>query len=111
MGTAYSVMVPTAMVGLITVESVALAPAAPPPDTVTALTCGVVAFVMTFTVTVIAGYDAPPARGSARVQVVPAHVQPVPAMETRVKPAGIDSVTVTVPLVEPAAAAFDTVTV
>jgi hypothetical protein len=46
------------------------------------------------------------------VQVVPplAHVQPVPAIETSVNPLGTASVTVTVPLVGPAAAALLTVT-
>ena len=37
------------------VESVALALGDPPPDTITALTCGEVAFAATFTVTVIGG--------------------------------------------------------
>jgi hypothetical protein len=39
-----------------------------------------------------------------------AHVQPVPAIETRVKPDGTVSVTVTVPVVA-AVPVFDTVTV
>jgi hypothetical protein len=37
-------------------------------------------------------------------------VHPVPAIETRLRPGGAVSVTVTVPLVGPAVAAFDTVT-
>jgi hypothetical protein len=41
--------------GLMTVESVALALADPPPDTVTWFTCGEVAAAFTFTVTAIAG--------------------------------------------------------
>ena len=41
---------------------------------------------------------------------VPGHVHPVPLIDTRVIPAGTVSVTVTVPLVEPAPAAFPTVT-
>jgi hypothetical protein len=36
------------------VKSVALAPADPPPDTLTEFTCGEVAFAATFIVTVIA---------------------------------------------------------
>jgi hypothetical protein len=39
----------------IAVESVALAGADPPPDTVTVLTCGELAPAATFTVTAIAG--------------------------------------------------------
>ena len=38
-------------------------------------------------------------------------VQPVPAMDTSVKPDGTVSVTVTIPLVDAAPAALDTVTV
>jgi hypothetical protein len=45
------------------------------------------------------------------VQLVATHVQPVPAIDTSVNPAGIVSVTVTVPVVSPAVAPFDTVTV
>jgi hypothetical protein len=41
--------------GTITVESVAFAPAEPPPDTLTLFTCGDCALAPTFTVTVIAG--------------------------------------------------------
>jgi len=40
---------------MIVVESAALAVAEPPPDTLTEFTCGEVALVATFTVTVIAG--------------------------------------------------------
>src|ERR1017187_773215 len=47
--------IPDATVGMTVVESVALALAEPPPDTRTAFTSGEVAFVATFTVTVIAG--------------------------------------------------------
>ncbi len=43
----------------------------------------------------------PAARTSLRVQVLVEQFQPVPAIETRVRPAGIFSVTVTVPLVGP----------
>lgn len=41
--------------GRMLVESVAFALPDPPPDTLTAFTCGEVALVATFTVTVIAG--------------------------------------------------------
>jgi hypothetical protein len=40
---------------LTTVESVAVALAEPPPDTVTEFTCGVLALAFTFTVTAIGG--------------------------------------------------------
>jgi hypothetical protein len=45
------------------------------------------------------------------VQVFVVHDHPVPAIDTSVSPDGNVSVTVTVPLVEPALAPFDTVTV
>jgi hypothetical protein len=45
------------------------------------------------------------------MHVLPLHAQPVPLIETNVSPAGTVSVTVTVPLLDPALAAFDTVTV
>ena len=45
------------------------------------------------------------------MQLAATHVQPVPASDTSVNPAGTVSVTVTVPLVGPAFAPFDTVTV
>jgi hypothetical protein len=41
---------------------------------------------------------------------VPGHVHPAPSIDTSVSPVGTVSVTVTVPLVGPAPAAFDTVT-
>jgi hypothetical protein len=44
------------------------------------------------------------------VHVVEAQVQPEPVIETSVTPDGKVSVTVTVPLVGPTFAAFDTVT-
>ena len=44
------------------------------------------------------------------MQVLAAHAHPVPAIDTKLKPDGIVSVTVTVPLV-PAEAPFDTVIV
>jgi hypothetical protein len=43
--------------------------------------------------------------------VVPGHVHPEPDIETSVMPDGTVSVTVTVPLVDPALAPFETVTV
>src|ERR1700722_3603987 len=100
-----------AVVLVITVESVVLAAAEPPPETATAFTCGDVALAATFTVTAIAGQLAPAASASVRVQVVAAHVHPVPAMETRVNPVGTVSVTVTSPVEGAAPAAFDTFTV
>ena len=53
----------------------------------------------------------PAARASLRVQLLLAHVHPVPAMETSVKPEGGVSVIVTSPLVGPAPAALLTVIV
>jgi hypothetical protein len=53
----------------------------------------------------------PATKASLRVQLFAAHVQPVPAMDTSVSPDGTVSVTVTVPLVGPAPAPFNTVTV
>jgi hypothetical protein len=98
---------------MIGVESVVFPLPDPPPDTLTAFTCGEVAFPATFTVTVIAGKLAPPASASLRVHVVPpaGHVHPVPAIDTSVIPVGTVSVTVTVPLVGPAEAALEIVTV
>jgi hypothetical protein len=99
-----------AIVGLLTVvESlVEAADAVPPPDTAAWFTWGEVAVADTFTVTVIGGKLAPVASVSLRSQVfappAPGHVQPVPAMDTKVSPDGTVSVTVTVPLVAPAAA-------
>ena len=45
-----------------------------------------------------------------RVQALEEQLQPVPVMEPTVRPAGMKSVTVTVPLVGPASAALLTVT-
>src|SRR5579872_4034602 len=73
----------------------------PPPDSATwLLTCGG-ALSATLTVTTIGGYDAPGASGFAVAQaaVESVQVQPVPPMDTRVRPAGTLSETVTVPLV------------
>ena len=91
-------------------KSVVLAVAEPPPETATELILGVVALDATLTATAMAGYAAPAASVSLRVQVVAAQVQPVPAMETSVRPAGTVSVTVTRPVVGPAAAPLATVT-
>ena len=51
------------------------------------------------------------AKTSVRVQVGAVQVHPVPAMDTRVNPIGAVSVTVTSPVVGPAAAPLETVTV
>ena len=48
-------MLITAGLGMIVVESLALAAADPPPDAVTVFTSGVPAEALTFTATVIAG--------------------------------------------------------
>ena len=65
----------------------------------------------TFTVTVIGGKLLAGFKASLRVHVLPPHVHPVPIIETSVSPDGAVSVTVTVPLLGPALAPFDTVTV
>ena len=95
----------------IVVESLALAGVEPPPETLTWFTCGELAFEATFTVTVIAGKLDPAVSTLLVVHVFVAQVHPVPAIDTNVSPEGTVSVTVTVPLVGPAPAAFDTVTV
>src|SRR4051794_29254669 len=95
----------------ITVLSVVLVLDEPPPDTAALFTRGVPAVAATFTVTVIAGYPAPPSRASLRVQTLEEHVQPVPVIDTSVIPVGTVSVTTTVPLVGALPGAFDTVTV
>jgi hypothetical protein len=69
------------------------------------------AFTATLTVSVRTGQLEPLVRESLRVQVLPTHVQPVPANETRVIDVGSVAVTVTVPLVGPAPAALLTATV
>src|SRR5436190_527972 len=98
---------------VITVESTPVAAADPPPDTATSFTCGQLPCPTPFPYTALFRSLAPPAKASLRVQVVPpaGHVHPVPAIDTSVSPVGAVSVTVTVPLVGPAPAAFDTVTV
>jgi len=87
----------------------------PPPDSSTRFRTGEAALVATFPVTVIAGKLAPAARTSLRVQVsvteLAIHVHPGPAIDTRLKPGCVVSVTSTVPLVGAPEAAFDTVTV
>jgi hypothetical protein len=93
------------------VGSVALAVAKPPPETLTWLVTCDGAFRATFTVTVIGGKLIPAASALLVVQVgstVQFHVAP-PFIDTRVRPVGIVSVTVTVPLVG-AVPVFDTVT-
>jgi hypothetical protein len=98
------------MTTAIIVESVATAFPEPPPDTLTWLICGELALEATFTVTVIGGKLAPPFKTSLREQRLAEHVHPAPAIETNVKLEGTVSVTVTVPLVGAAFAAFETVT-
>src|SRR4029077_19704900 len=93
------------------VESLTLALGEPPPETLTWFTCGEVAAPPTLTVTVMTGYVPPLARASLRVQVGDTvQFQPVPAIETRLRPPGIVSVTVTAPPVAPDPV-FPTVTV
>src|SRR5436190_42887 len=60
--------------------------ASPPPETVTMLTAGEEALLLTLTVSVIGGNDVPPATASLRVQVrLPAlQLQPVPLMPVAV---------------------------
>src|SRR5258705_473322 len=72
----------------------------PPPETVTVFITEAGALLVTFTVRVIAGWLAPAASVSLRVQPSVGAVvqdQPVPAMAAAVKPVGRASVTVTVP--------------
>jgi hypothetical protein len=95
---------------VIVVGSMVLAAVDPPPDTLTAFVTDAAALLATFTVTVIVEL-APAPNTVLFVQVFAAHAQPVPAMDTSVNPAGIVSATVIVPLVGPAFAPFDTVTV
>src|SRR6185369_7586006 len=72
-----------------------------PPATVTVFAAEEEAVDDTFTVSVIGGNAAPPARLSDRVHVSAgtAHVQPVPDIPVAVKSGGRVSVTVTTPLV------------
>ena len=105
-------IVSTGGLGVMTVESVVLAEAEPPPETDTAFDKGVPALLATFTVTVIAGKLLPPLSTLLVVQVgnvVQFH--PVPDIETKVMPAGTVSVMVTTPEVGPAPAVLLTVTV
>ena len=95
----------------ICVTSLAVADEEFPPDTPTWLVTLAGALVATLTVTVIAGKLAPAANAVLRVQVLVEQLQPVPVMDTKVRPVGTVSVTVTVPLVGPAALALLTVTV
>ena len=99
-----------APVAVTMVKSVArAAAAAPPPVTLARLVNWPGAAADTFTVTVIAEYEDPPIKASERVQAGAVHVQPLPAIDARVKPAGRTSVTVTVPAVVPAPAPLVTV--
>ena len=65
----------------------------------------------TLTVTVMIGQLFPEPSESLRVQEIPLQVQPLPAIDTRVRPAGTASVTVTAPEVEFTLAALLTVRV
>src|SRR5262245_56322622 len=85
--------------------------AEPPPVTRPWLITGDVAPGSTFTVTVIGGKEAPGASVVVRVQLVGPQVQPVPAIETGMRPGGGISLTATVPVVVPAPMLFDTVSV
>jgi len=100
----------TPVVGVITVESVVLAVADPPPDTLTAFNCGEVASAATFTVTVIAGKLELGCNTFVVVQTFTEQVHPVPDIDATVNPAGAVSVTVTSPLVGPAVGPFTTTT-
>jgi len=93
------------------VELVAVALAEPPPETVTVFVTVVGEVAVTFTVTVMVGYDAPAARASLRVHVFSPQLQPVPDIEASESPSGRFSVTVTVPLVAETPVPFETVTV
>ena len=84
------------------VTSVAIAEAELPPDTLTWFVRLEGAVEATLTVTVMAGKLAPAPSRSLRVHVFVEQVHPVPVMETSVRPVGMVSVTVTVPLLTPA---------
>jgi hypothetical protein len=77
----------------------------PPPDTVATLVTDDGALLATFTVSVIAGYAAPAASTSLRVQLgeptPTSQFQPLPAMAVAVRPVGTVSSTVTAPLLGP----------
>src|SRR5215471_21064448 len=72
----------------------------PPPDIVAVFVTNGEALLATFTVSVIAGYDALEASTSLRVQVTVepglGQLQPVPVTALKVSPAGSVSLTVTV---------------
>src|SRR5438874_1952224 len=97
-------MLRTGGFALITVESVVLALAEPPPETPTALTDGECALAASFTVTVMGGWLPPASTTRRSSDVLAAQDHPVPAIDTSVSPDGTVSVTVTVPEVEPAPA-------
>src|SRR4029077_18460240 len=83
------------------VESLTLAVGEPPPETLAWFTCGEVAVPSTLTVTVIGcGYAVAPASASLREQVLLTQDHgAAPVIETKERPDGSVSVTVTVPLV------------
>src|SRR3974377_2473706 len=65
---------------VIVVESLALAVADPPPDALTWFSCGVLAFAVTFTVTVIGGGLAPPFRAPPLFETLPHKTPPLPPL-------------------------------
>jgi hypothetical protein len=101
-----------AATAVILVRSEVLAGVAvPPPETVAVLVTLAEALAATLTVSMIGGWLAPGARTSLRVHVTVAptvQVQPEPVAAVAVSPAGKVSLTVTVPVVDPAEGAFDT---
>src|SRR5512146_2620428 len=99
--------------GVMVVTSVAVPPPDPPPENVAEFVTVAGAFAATFTVTVMGPKLLPDGRLSLRVQLtVPrSHVQPGPLMPVAARPAGIASLTVMAPLVEPAEAPLRTVMV
>ena len=89
---------------VVTSEAVSLAVLVSlPPETVTVLVTEGGAFDKTFTVKVITGYDAPPARVSERVQtsVLIEQLHPVPNIAVAVRLEGRESARLTVPTVAP----------
>ena len=96
---------------VITVGSIVFAFAKPPPETLAAFVRGELAPLSTLTLTVMAGKVAPLVSTSLREHVVEEQVHPVPDIDTRVRPAGTVSLTVTVPAVDTELARLETVSV
>ena len=89
---------------VVTSEAVSLAVLVSlPPEAVTVLVTEGGAFDKTFTVNVMTGYDAPPARVSERVQtsVLIEQLHPVPVIAVAVRLEGRESARFTVPTVAP----------